>query len=352
MRSSQPAHPGRADAPKSFGDIRAFGYHAGAADAVPVDLALPPSFYVIGAPRCGSTTVCNTLKRNPRISFSVPKETHFLHKDWSDQTVEAWRRTYVTRYHPRLGPQHQAMGDGSVSYMFNPDTIRRALQFDPRARFIAVLRNPVEMLQSYHLRLLYLLDEDVEDFATAWSLQESRARGENVPKRCREPLLLQYGDIGRFGMHMQRVIDIAGRQRCLVVLFEDLVQRPRDTYRRILDFIGVDDDGGGEFRRKRQSLSFRSHSLQRLLMNPPHWVLRGVQAMSIKHIPHLKRWRKKLKRINNRPVEHSPLSVETRAMLRRHFAPDIERLGALLDRNLDHWLRPEDSEERPQRPES
>jgi Sulfotransferase domain len=346
MSVEQPTHSRSADVPRSFGDLRAFGYHAGAVDTVPADLALPPSFYVIGAPRCGSTAVSDTLKRNPRISFSVPKETHFLQKDWSGHSLDVWRRTYVARYHPRLGPQHQAMGDGSVSYIFSPDAIRRALEFDPRARFIAVLRNPVEMLQSYHLRLLYLLDEDVEDFATAWSLQESRTRGENIPKRCREPLLLQYGEIGRYGAHLQRVFEVAGRERCLVLLFEDLLQQPRQTYLRILDFIGVEDDGNAQFRRKRQSLSFRSWWLQRLLMNPPDWVLRGVQAMSIKQIPHLKRWRKKLKRINNRPAEHQPLSAETRAMLRRHFTPDIERLAQLLDRDLSHWLRAEDSSQR------
>lgn len=343
MSARVTAHPRSAEAPKSFGDIKAFGYHAGPLDAVSADLTLPPSFYVIGAPRCGSTFVSDILRRNPRISFSVPKETHFLTKDWSAHGLEAWRRTYVARYHPRLGPQHQAMGDGSVSYIFSPDAIRRALEFDPRARFIAVLRNPVEMLQSYHLRLLYLLDEDVEDFPTAWSLQESRARGENIPNRCREPRMLQYGEIGRFGAHLQRVFEIAGRDRCLVLLFEDLVQQPRDTYTRILNFIGVDDDGKADFRRKRQSLSFRSVWLQRLLMNPPDWVLRWVQVVNMKHIPRVKRWRKKLKRINNRAVGHQALSADMRATLCRHFSSDIERLAQLLDRDLSHWLRPRES---------
>ncbi|RPI46413.1 MAG: hypothetical protein EHM59_07505 [Betaproteobacteria bacterium] len=327
-----------ADAPKSIADISAFGYNVEPADAVTADLPLPRAFYVIGAPRCGTTSVSDTLKRNPHISFSVPKETHFLQRDRGEQSEESWRRTYVARYHPRLNRAHQAMGDGSVSYIYSPDAIRRALDFDPRARFVAVLRNPVEMLQSFHLRLLYLLDEDVADFATAWALQESRARGENIPRYCRDPRMLQYGEIGRFSEHLERVFAVAGRDRCLVLLFEDLVQEPRATYKRILDFIGVDDDGQTKFRRKRQSLTFKSWWLQRLLMNPPDWVLRRIQAMNVKQIPRLKRWRKKMKRINNRPAEHPPLSNETQAMLRRYFAPDIERLAVLLDRDLSRWL--------------
>jgi len=337
MRAKLRTHPLQADAPKSLADLRAFGYSV-EADSTPADLPLPRAFYIIGAPRCGSTAVSDTLRRNPHISFSVPKETHFLLRDLGEQSAEKWRRTYVSRYHPKLGPAHQAMGDGSVSYIVSPEAIRRALEFDPRARFIAVLRNPVEMLQSFHLRLLYLLDEDVEDFATAWSLQDSRAQGENIPRRCRDPRLLQYAQIGRFSEHLQQIFEAAGRERCLVLLFEDLLQQPRATYLRILEFIGVDDDGQTGFRRKRQSLTFRSRWLQRLLMNPPGWILRRVQVMNIRQIPRLKRWRKKLKRINNRSAEHPPLSAETQAMLRRYFAPDIERLAALLNRDLRHWL--------------
>jgi hypothetical protein len=337
MSAKPSTHPHYADAPKSLADIKGFGYNVQPADAPLLDLPLPRSVYVIGAPRCGSTAVSGALRRNPHISFSVPKETHFLQRDRAEQSLEEWRHTYVVRYHPKLTPKHQAMGDGSVSYIFAPEAIRRALEFDPRARFIAVLRNPVEMLQSYHLRMVYLLDENVADFATAWSLQESRARGENIPRLCRDPRLLQYGEIGRFSEHLQRVFEVAGRERCLVLLFEDMLQQPRATYKRILDFIEVDDDGQTEFRRKRQSLTFKSRWLQRLLMNPPDWVLRHVQAMNIKQIPRLKAWRKKLKRVNNRPAEHPPLAAETQAMLRRYFAPDIERLAVLLDRDLSHW---------------
>ena len=40
---------------------------------------MPPSFYVVGAPRCGTTALSKALAGNPHISFSKPKETHFFH---------------------------------------------------------------------------------------------------------------------------------------------------------------------------------------------------------------------------------------------------------------------------------
>ena len=229
------------------------------------------------------------------------------------------------------------MGDGSVSYIFSPEAIARALEFDSRSKFIAVLRHPVEMMQSFHLRLLYLLDENEDDLATAWAMQDRRARGENIPPLCRDPRMLQYGEVGQFSRHLQRVFDIVGRDRCLVLLFEDLVNAPRETYLNLLDFIGVDDDGQTEFSRKRESVTFKSQWLQRLLMNPPDWVLRRVQSMNIRNVPRLKRLRKKLKRLNNQPAAHPPLSRETELMLQRYFAPEIESLALLLGRDLSHW---------------
>jgi hypothetical protein len=248
-----------------------------------------------------------------------------------------WRRIYVSRYHPHLNATHQAMGDGSVSYIYAPDAIQRALAFDPRAKFIALIRNPVDMIQSFHLRLLYSLDEDVDDFAKAWALQESRAQGRNIPKRCRDPRMLQYGEIGKHSVHLQRVFEVAGRERCLVLLFEDLLQTPRATYQQVLDFIGVDDDGQTEFARKRETMGFKSSWLQQFVMNPPAWVLRLVESIDIKKISRLKRMRKSLKKFNNRPAERPPLPPETREMLRRHFAADVQRLSALLERDLSHW---------------
>jgi hypothetical protein len=66
--------------------------------------------------------------------------------------------------------------------------------------------------------------EDVEDFATAWRLQEARARGERVPKHCLDPRLLLYREVAKFGEQIERLHHLAGRDRSLVFLFDDLVR--------------------------------------------------------------------------------------------------------------------------------
>jgi hypothetical protein len=149
--------------------------------------------------------------------------------------------------------------------------------------------------------------------------------------------MLQYGEIGSFSRHLQHVFEVAGRDRCLVLLFDDLQNTPRETYLTLLNFIGVDDDGQTAFVRRRESSGFKSRWLQRLLMNPPPWVLQRVQGLSLQNVPRLKRLRKKLKRLNKRPLSTAALAPETRELVREHFAPDVQALAALLGRDLSHW---------------
>jgi hypothetical protein len=216
--------------------------------------------------------------------------------------------------------------------------VTRALEFDPQALFSMVLRNPVEMIQSWHLRLMYLLDEDVGDFERAWALQQRRAQGFDIPPKCRDPRVLQYGDIGRHALHVERVFEIAGRERCLVLLFDDLHRDHRASYLQTLAFLGIEDDGQTSFRRKRETMAFRSKLIQRLVMNPPGWILRRVQAAAIRDVPRLKRLRKSLKRLNNRKAERPALDPAMRDRLREHFAADVDQLSRLLGRDLRYWV--------------
>jgi hypothetical protein len=85
----------------------------------------------------------------------------------------------------------RAIGEGSVSYLYSQDAVRRILKLAPEAKFIALVRNPLRMLLSYHLRMLFITVEDVEDFRRAWFLQEARLRGERIPRGCIEPLRTQ-----------------------------------------------------------------------------------------------------------------------------------------------------------------
>ena len=299
---------------------------------------LPPSFFIVGAPRCGTTSLSRALKEHPRVSFSKPKETHYLLLTPPELSNDELRALYISLHHQELGPQHQAIGDGSVSYLYAPEAIRQALRFDRRARFIVMVRNPVDMLPSYHARMVYTLDENVTDFAQAWALQSRRAAGRDIPKRCRDPRLLQYGEVGRLGAHVERLFEMAGRERCLAIVFDDFARDPGAVYRQVLDFVGVEDDGRAKFRHKAENRGFASPWLQQFVMNPPPWAVRLVDVANGAMIGRMKRVRRRLKNFNTVRRERPNLQDGMRETLRDHFADDVRKLSALLGRDLSHWL--------------
>lgn len=300
-------------------------------------------FFIVGAPRCGTTALSSYLARNPQVCFSKPKEPHFFTfftLNASPASGKDLKNEYLARLFPHRTQRHRALGEGSVSYLYSDDAIRRLLAMAPDAKLIVMVRNPIDMLRSYHLRMLYTLDEEIDDFAAAWALQERRARGEHIPRRCRDPRLLQYAHIGRLGERLEQLYELAGRERCHVVVYDDLAADPQAVYRRVLDFIGVDFDGQTVFTPKRVSRGYRFVWLHRLAYRPPALVARfaappGKPKNGKK--PALKRLRRRLLKKNTIEKHPVPLDPDLRQRLRETFVDDVDRLAGLLGRDLGHW---------------
>jgi hypothetical protein len=276
------------------------------------------------------------------VCFSKPKETHFFLGRAAEGPADKVRQHFEQAYFRTLGPQHRVLAEGSVSYIYDPRAIRRIIDFDPAAQLVIGLRNPLDLLPSYHARLLYTMDEDVPDFGRAWALQDLRRQGQAIPRRCREPRLLLYGEVGRLGSHLRRLIEVAGRERCFIVLFEDFRADPLGTYRRLLEFAGLPDDGRTKIRHKNESRSYRRGWLQPMVMNPPAPIARLAGLFSDSGNTRLRGLvrplRRKLKKANTIAAMRPPLSPELRGELADFFRDDIEELGRLVRRDLSAWL--------------
>jgi hypothetical protein len=301
-----------------------------------------PDFFLVGAPRCGTTAITNWLKRHPQVCFSKPKEPHYFTKVEPLLPNPDLRTHYLDASYWHYDPaRHRRLGEGSVSTLYAPEAIARILSLNDDARFVAVVRNPLDMLPSFHALLLYYMDEDVEDFETAWRLQQARARGESLPPRCLDPRLLQYVEMARLGKHVEALIGLAGRDRCQVVVYDDLVADPLATYRSLLDFLGLDEHEP-DLRRRNESRGVRLRWLHRTIYRPPlvdpEKLIRFVAGRTRKDgTSRLRTLRKRLIQWNTVPRRPEPLPPALREELRAAFAEDVERLGKLLDRDLSAW---------------
>nr|NUR37303.1 hypothetical protein [Sphingomonas sp.] len=229
--------------------------------------------------------------------------------------------------------------------------MRSLLRIWPDARFIVMLRDPLEMLPSLHQRLLYLGDEAETDFGAAWRLIGQRAAGRGIPRSCVDPRLLRYDRIGRLGEHVCKFLDVVGDHRCLVILHEDLAADCAGVYRRVQQFVGLTPVEPPERRIHRESFSYRIGWLQRLLYRPPivtrALVRRANNADAVISVRNARsssigraarKLRRQLVRWNRVPAPPPFMPPDVRAEICDLFADDIARLSVRIDRDLGHWL--------------
>lgn len=297
------------------------------------DPMFPPSVYIIGAPKCGTTALAEYLSDHPEIAFSRPKETHYYAHDLAGlrrTTEDAGYRAFF-----KLTSQTKLLMEGSVWYLYSQTAVPEILAVRPDARFIVMLRNPVKMLPSLHLQLINALDEDQEDFRTAWNLSAERAKGQTIPRSCRAPSTLIYTQTAAYGEMLTRLFALVPKERCLVLFQEDMARDTAGTYRTVLDFLGVANDGRAEFPRINEAVRAKSRAIQyilargrplRQLVSKPIKALTGKQSLGV--VKGLGKWN---------DVAAGPLHVapETLDAVGAHYAADVVRLGEILGRDMD-----------------
>lgn len=316
--------------------------------------------FIVGAPRSGTTSLSRYLSKHPGVCFSSTKEPHFfarydLRGVGDEELQAAVAGDYLRRYFGHCDDPARLRMEASVTYLYAAEQMEPILRLWPEARFIICVRDPLAMVPSLHQRLLYLGDETVEDFERAWALRHRRARGEAIPRTCVEPRWLRYDEGGRLGAHVERFFAAVGRERCHVVLFDDLLRDPATEYRRTLEFLGLPDDGRTKFPQVRSGRAYRIGWLQRLLKRPPVITRRALAGKAFRE--HLKdpvagkprkaqdtgpgpvlRARKKLLQWNSVPPPKVRLSPATVAEFQELYAEDVARLEGLIGRDLSHWL--------------
>lgn len=297
------------------------------------------AFFLIGAPRCGTTSLALALAQHPQVCFSEPKEPHyFIHapEDLDPGRLEA---EYLRAFFRADQMSRDILGEASPSYLYSSPAIRAIDRMFPAARFLVMVRNPLEMLPSWHARVLFTMDEDVANFEDAWRLQKQRAKGQSIPAKCRDWRMLQYAEVGRVGARLAELIRIVGRDRVKAIVFDDFTAAPLAVYRAVLDFLALDHDERTEIARMNGTKAYRSPLIQRLLMRPPR-VARLIVSRTVgaSKPTFAGRLVKRLRKANVVRTHWQPISARMRQELVDCVREDVDLLGRLLNRDLGHWL--------------
>lgn len=287
-----------------------------------------PEFFMLGAPKCGTTALASYLSAHPSIQVSQPKEPNYFSKDLSVCALPlASDEEYLAMFFPGLDSSSAlAALDASVWYLYSRVAVEEILRFQPDARFLVMLRNPVDMAYSLHSMLHFLGQEDDFDFSRAWNLEEERRQGRSLPsRRWIDAKCLQYKAVCSLGTQLERLFDKVDRTRVHVELQEDLQTDVHGVYKRVLYFMDVPDDGRTQFRKVNAGRKLSSRFLAAALRSGPAM----YAANTVKRVSGLKTLG------FGRP--DAPMKLEQRRFLVEAFQEEISLLEQLLERDLSHW---------------
>jgi hypothetical protein len=311
--------------------------------------------FIVGAPRCGTTTLANFLQQHPDVCFSAVKEPHFFTQhDLSTMDEESARRLvdeeYLQRFFGDCDSDDKLRAEGSVTYLYAAEQMEPVVRYWPDARFVIALRDPLDMLPSLHARLPITGDENITDFRKAWGKIDERARGKSIPRSALDPRFLRYDQAGALGTNVEKFLSVVGRDRCHIVLFDDLKADAEGTYRRLCSFLGLKPWEQTDFRQRRVNKTFRIGWLQRLLKRPPKAVRtvmagekfrqreKSLDASEGRAIKAVFAVRKRVLEWNKVKAKRVPLDPRVRAEIIERLRDEVILLSRVIDRDLSHWL--------------
>jgi hypothetical protein len=231
-----------------------------------------PNFFIVGAPKCGTTSLGIYLRKHPNVFFCPIKEPNFFCEDFPGIRLVKTQNEYL-RLFSKASLDHIAIGEASTRYLWSSVAIRRIYEFDSRSKIIIMLRNPIDLVYSFHSQCIYSLVENEKDFKKAWKLQERRAAGYDIPTLCVEQAAhLQYKNCGMIGEQVRRVFNIFPRDQVRIFLFEDFINNTLDIYKETLCFLGLRTDGRNYFPRLNESKRHKSLFLAKITdVRPKYW---------------------------------------------------------------------------------
>lgn len=290
-----------------------------------------PNFFIVGAPKSGTTSMCAYLAQHPQVYLSPIKEPRFFGRDLEGHrdapTLEAYEQLFA-------GAAEPILMEGTTWYMMSRQAAGEIHAYNPDAKVCMMLRSPLQVVPSLHNQQLADLVEDEPDLAKALDLQGARREGRSIPRGCRYPFALQYEQAATLTPQVARYLDVFGADRVKVLLFDDFAADPLASYRQLLSFLGVDEHHQPDMAVHNPRKRLRSRLVKRLVHHP------GVHRLARLIAPAHTRARiaDRILELNTAPEQPQRVPDALKRRLARRFEQDVHDLGRLLGRDLSHWL--------------
>jgi hypothetical protein len=255
----------------------------------------PPDFFIVGALKAGTTSMADYLGQHPQIFMPKVKDVNFFGSDMefshTFQRSPDWfrpsREVYLSFFEDAGS---QRVGEASAAYLCSTMAAREIKEFCPA-----------------------------------------------IPSDAFWPGGLLYREVGRLADQVGRFFEVFDRSNLHIIVFDDFKNDTAAAYRETLRFLGVDEGFEADLGISNPSMRARSPALQKFFINPPRPLQPALHQL-VKHQGLRRQISRFVQMLNRTSRVRAELDPGLRRELQAEFAPQVERLSRLVDRDLTHWI--------------
>ncbi len=276
------------------------------------------------------------LAQHPDVSVCSRKEPYFFCTDFHEES---------DRYHGRVmrfpvrsegdylalfsGPSRSVVAEATPVYLYSTAAASGIHAFNPEARILAMVREPVEMLRSLHMKMVSYGQESIRDFRQAIEAEPARRTGRRLPTGLFWPSSLYYSGWIRLAEQIERYARIFPAYRVKTVVYDDFRRDNLATYSEVAAFLGLDPAFRPEPGRVNVNQIARVPLLARGIARLGDLPVKNIVPEMLR-----RRLRRALMNASLRPATRAPLDPGLRRELMARFRPEVEQLGRVLQRDL------------------
>lgn len=272
-----------------------------------------PNLFIVGAPRCGTTSLYEYLKSISGIFMSPVKEPgYFIPNDPRGFSEEEYYSLFDDVVNEKI------IGEASAGYLASKETPKIIKKLFPKAKIIITLRDPCERAFSHYLNRLRTGDvSDSLDFLVK-KFSESK----------NEPTISRFIEVGRYHNNVKRYLEIFGKDNIKILIFEETIKNPKRTVESILKFLDLDS--------KIEDHIFEQHNAYAPALSvSSKFLLENKITNNLGKLFLTKEKRHSILRKVSRKQQKKPnMSEYSKSILAEYFIDDIKNLEKLLNRDL------------------
>ena len=283
-----------------------------------------PTFFIVGAPRSGTTSLYNYLKTIPEIFMSPVKEPgYFIPNDFRGFTEKKYLDLFKNIKNEIV------IGEASAGYLANREASLKIKKQIPDAKIIITLRDPVERTFSDYLNNLRTgnvkrtFEQDFENFLR--NNKEQSHLKKSIP-------------VSMFFEQVKNYLNIFGKENVKVLIFEETIKDTKKAIEDVLEFLGVQTQIPENFEKQYNAYSEPLGSFGTNIAKN-----KTISTIVKKIFPNKNR-ENILHTILNKKGKKPKMSKETKMKLQDLFLEDVKKLEKLLERPLPWPTIKEDSE--------